>query len=320
MIGLRRSICFGWLAPSSGVDVRKIWDRAPHNAFTDLIRFRGRWYCVFREGEKHVSRDGSLRVIASTDGSSWKSAAHLTSSTADLRDPKVSITPGGRLMLTAAGALHQPNAHRHQTYAWFSDDGERWSDPAPIGEPDYWLWRVAWHEGTAYAAGYGTTEQNRGTRLYKSTDGVVFTSLVANLRLDGFPNESTIRFMPDGTAMCLMRRDANHASALLGEARPPFTEWTWHELGARLGGPNFIRTPGGKLLAAGRLHDGRTRTALAWIDTSAWKLTEFLSLPSGGDSSYPGLVWHQNVLWVSYYSSHEGKTSIYLARVRLNSV
>ncbi len=46
------------------VDVRRIWDRAPHNAFTDLLRFRGRWFCVFREGTAHVSPDGALRVLA----------------------------------------------------------------------------------------------------------------------------------------------------------------------------------------------------------------------------------------------------------------
>jgi hypothetical protein len=42
-----------------------------------------------------------------------------------------------------------------------------------------------------------------------------------------------------------------------------------------------------------------------------------LELPSGGDTSYPGMVWHEGILWMSYYSSHEGKTSIYLARIRL---
>ena len=42
-----------------------------------------------------------------------------------------------------------------------------------------------------------------------------------------------------------------------------------------------------------------------------------LTLPSGGDTSYAGMVWHADLLWVSYYSSHEGKTSIYLARVKL---
>jgi hypothetical protein len=42
-----------------------------------------------------------------------------------------------------------------------------------------------------------------------------------------------------------------------------------------------------------------------------------LTLPSGGDASYAGMVWHANLLWVSYYSSHEGKTAIYLARVKV---
>jgi hypothetical protein len=28
------------------------------------------------------------------------------------------------------------------------------------------------------------------------------------------------------------------------------------------------------------------------------------------------MVWHDDLLWISYYSSHEGKTSIYLAAIR----
>ncbi|MBT5884330.1 MAG: exo-alpha-sialidase, partial [Planctomycetaceae bacterium] len=32
---------------------------------------------------------------------------------------------------------------------------------------------------------------------------------------------------------------------------------------------------------------------------------------------YPGLVMHNGLLWISYYSSHEQKTSIYLAKVRI---
>ena len=40
-----------------------------------------------------------------------------------------------------------------------------------------------------------------------------------------------------------------------------------------------------------------------------------LTLPSGGDTSYAGMVWHDDFLWMSYYSSHEGGTSIYLAKV-----
>src|SRR5215510_4873927 len=75
------------------VEVKRIWDAAPHNAFTDLIRFKGRWFCVFREGQAHVSPDGALRVITSKEGKAWTSAARLTYPKADLRDAKITVTP-----------------------------------------------------------------------------------------------------------------------------------------------------------------------------------------------------------------------------------
>ena len=31
------------------IEVKKIWDAGAHNAFTDLIRWRDKWYCAFRE-------------------------------------------------------------------------------------------------------------------------------------------------------------------------------------------------------------------------------------------------------------------------------
>ena len=105
------------------VEVRKIWDRAPHNAFTDLARFRDRWYCVFREGQSHVSPDGAVRLLTSADGTAWESAALLRSDRADLRDPKITVTPEGRLMLNAGAALHRPTGFTHQSLAWFSTDG-----------------------------------------------------------------------------------------------------------------------------------------------------------------------------------------------------
>ncbi|MET8233218.1 hypothetical protein ABZS77_21380 [Micromonospora sp. NPDC005298] len=43
-----------------------------------------------------------------------------------------------------------------------------------------------------------------------------------------------------------------------------------------------------------------------------------MTLPSGGDTSYPGLVWHNDLLWVSYYSSHEERTCVYVAEVSLS--
>ena len=321
----RRAVLLGLLCPlvcgaasaqndATIVDVRKIWDAGEHNAFTDLIRFRSRWYCVLREGQAHVSPDGAIRVLVSKDGRDWQPAARLTSSGGDLRDPKICETPRGELMLTAAAALHPPASAKHQTLVWFSRDGSEWGQPVPIGEPDFWLWRVRWHKATAYGAGYGTAGQ-RLTRLYSSVDGRQFNTLVLTLCDRGFPNESTLVFLPGDEALCLARRDPD--SALLGRARPPYTEWIWRDLGVRVGGPNLIRLPSGRLIAAGRLYDGQTRTSICELNVASARLTELLALPSRGDSSYPGLVWHDSLLWVSYYSSHEGKTSIYLAKVRL---
>jgi hypothetical protein len=219
-------------------------------------------------------------------------------------------------MLTAAAALHQPAPARHQTMAWFSRDGREWSEPAEIGEPDPWLWRVTWHGAAAFGVAYHTAGGNF-TRLYTSPDGVRFRPLVERLFDRGYSNESALVFLPGGTALCLLRRDREQATAQLGSARPPYTEWSWKDLGVRIGGPNLLRLPDGRLIAAGRLYDGRVRTAVCRLDAESGTLEEILALPSGGDSSYPGLVWHGGRLRVSYYSSHEGKTGIYLAVIKL---
>jgi hypothetical protein len=300
------------------VEARKIWGRAPHNAFTDLARFRDRWYCVFREGKSHVSPDGALRVLTSDDGKMWESAALIRSQTEDLRDPKITVTPDGALQMLAGAALHRPQGNTFRSLVWFSRDGRDWGEPAEVGDPNYWLWRVTWHKKAAYGVGYECGSR-KDARLYRSGDGRKFETLVGALYDKGYPNETALVFLPDDTCLCLLRRDEAPATGLLGTARPPYKEWAWKDLGQRIGGPAMIRLPDGRLLAAVRLYDRKVRTSLCAVDAGAGKLDELMVLPSGGDTSYAGLVWHEGVLWVSYYSSHEGRTSIYLARVRLRN-
>ena len=45
----------------------------------------------------------------------------------------------------------------------------------------------------------------------------------------------------------------------------------------------------------------------------AGTLTTLAVLPSGGDTSYPGMVIDDDRLLLSYYSGHEDRTAIYLA-------
>jgi len=310
------SFCAARLVAADLVESHKIWDAAPHNAFTDLARFHDKWWCVFREGKGHVSPDGKVRVLRSDDGAKWDSAALLTSTDGDLRDPKITITPGDRLMLTAAIAYPPDAKVKHQSVVYFSSDGTSWQGPVMVGDPNMWLWRVTWHKGKACGVGYDTSGE-KFVRLYESSDGRAFRPLVSRLFDQEHPNETSLLFLPDDTALCLLRRDGPKGTGLLGSAKRPYTDWTWKDSGTKIGGPHMIRLPDGRLVAGVRLYDGGARTAITSIDPQTGKLTELLRLPSGGDTSYPGLVWHDKLLWISYYSSHEAKTSIYLAKAKI---
>lgn len=299
------------------IDVRKIWDKATHNAFTDLLRHNDRWYCVFREGRKHVSPDGSLRVITSTDGKDWKSLSLVSHPIDDLRDAKLSVTPDGRFMLNGAG-MQADKPIRYHSMSWFSsDNGRTWDKGRRIGDPGFWLWRAHWHGDSVYSMGYRTDRDRdkRIMRFYKSRDGKTFAPHIKEVNVPNGVGEDRILFLKDGSALCLLRHETGNKMALLGTSQPPFTEWKWRELNLRIGGPNMVQLPDGRILAATRLYEPRQRTSLSWIDTKDATMTEALKLPSGGDTSYPGMVLHDSQLWVSYYSSHEGKASIYLARV-----
>ena len=101
----------------------------------------------------------------------------------------------------------------------------------------------------------------------------------------------------------------------LGRAKPPYTDWTWCDIDMKLGGPDAILLPSGTWVLGSRLYGPRgSRTVLARLEDDG-RTTQVLRLPSGGDTSYPGMCVHDGKLWVSYYSSHEGKTSIYLTVV-----
>ena len=81
-------------------------------------------------------------------------------------------------------------------------------------------------------------------------------------------------------------------------------------------GPNFIRLQNGQLSASGRHYGYEHTTVLARMTHDSYNTV--LTLPCGDDCSDPGMVWHHGLLWMSYYSSHEGKANIYLARIRLS--
>ncbi len=111
--------------------------------------------------------------------------------------------------------------------------------------------------------------------------------LITHLDVPGHPNETTLRFLPDGEMVALVRREGGNTFGWIGRSKAPYKEWTWKETKHRLGGPNFIRLPDGTLWAAGRSYPGGAKTALARM-TADGDYEPVLTFPSGGDTSYAG--------------------------------
>lgn len=305
------------------LSLTKVWGKADHNAFTDLIQFKNNYYLVFRESTDHAADiDGTLRVLQSSDGQNWKSVAHIESPNIDLRDPAFSIHPDGRLQINSGGSLYvNGELTQINSFVSFSEDGVTWTTPEKV-IPDEWLWRVSWQDNIGYGIAYKISDYTDLKKpwsaiLYKTADGLSYEK-VADLNLSHQPSEATIRFQSDGTAIALMRS----GRGLIGQAKPPYTDWVWHELLTHLGGPNFVILPSGSMWGASRILKVEESRLKGYTAVAKMTLTSYqpeLILPSGGDTGYPGLLYKNGTLWVSYYSSHEGKSQIYLAKILLPS-
>ena len=292
-----------------------IWNRSVHNAFTDLARFKGNWYCVFRESSEHMRGVGRIRLLRSRNCERWESLRLFSQTGVDLRDPKLSVTTQGRLMLLAGGTVFDGNQYvGRQPRVAFSGDGIGWSRLERVLEDGDWLWRVTWHVDCAYGITYRLKSAKIWTvSLVRSRDGLEYEEL-CDLGVNGKPNEATIRFKANGSAIALVRREGGDKKGWVGTSAPPYTAWSWTSLPHRLGGPNFLILPTGEMWAGTRIIRGNeARTWLGPLTETTFSPS--VELPSGGDCSYPGMVWFRGRIWVSYYSSHEGKSNIYLARV-----
>ncbi|MBK8975625.1 MAG: exo-alpha-sialidase [Planctomycetes bacterium] len=321
------------------VAVDEIWARAPHAAFVDLERHRGALWCAFREGSGHVpGTNGVIRVLHGTpDGQRWESAALLDVAGLDLRDPKLSVTPRGELMVLMGGSEYRGRERvamqPHAAFGRPDDAGEgiTFAPPAPIALPTEvasgqdWLWRVTWRGDVGYGVVYQPGAGGNRLHLVATTDGRSYRS-VTELDLDPASRggETTLRFLPDGRMLALVRTEGGDRNARLGCATSPFTAWTWVTLPHRIGGPDLLVLPGPTgptLLAAGRAYDPDGSHTALWRVTLDGGSDRLLTLPSGGDTSYPRLVPCETDdgprLLCAYYSSHlGGRTSILLATLR----
>lgn len=320
--------------------VRRIYEDGWHNAFTDFLRFKGRYYVCFRNGLSHVSPEGKAVVIASDDLVEWRRTGVPVNTAGDDRDPHMAAT-GDRLFMYV-GSVTRPGPELTgndvirviRTHCVYSEDGETWSEPAPVYRDGYWLWGVGRVDDRFYGLAYGNEPEDRDRQstelhLLQSTDGLGW-ELVSVVTRNG--SEATFRITADG-AMRVAIRGGNENRFTVATAESPYTDWQLQDLGEVIPAPLLV-VAGGREYVIGRQHvrDSADREQIVERRTSVWRVEEdgvvhVLDLPSGGDTSYVGAVQQEDgALLLSYYSQHEVETgekhflypaNIYLAKVRL---
>ncbi|APZ92240.1 hypothetical protein [Fuerstiella marisgermanici] len=323
---------------SPGVRVQNVsraFHNGEHNAFTDLIRWKGKYWLTFRScPDGHmVFSTSSIMVLSSEDAKTWDTVHKFSVPLRDTRDPHFLEFQGKLFIYTGTwysgeGELPREDydINKHLGYTVWTDDGKTWSAPHQMeGTYGHYIWRAVTDGETAYLCGrrkraYSEAESGAGGAsilegaLLESSDGINwrFRSLFQTQQ----GNETAFQIQPDGTMLALSRQRGS--TAQLARSRPPYQTWDRKELPHYVGGPLLAKW-GDHWLVGGRKNTAAgPKTALYWLIDD--ELKPIAELPSGGDNSYPGFVEvdAQHGL-LSWYSSHEkdddGKTitAIYVA-------
>ncbi len=315
-------------------NIRRVFHNGEHNAFTDLVRFKDRFFLTFRScPDGHmVHPTASIIILSSTDAMQWEQVHRFHVDKRDTRDPHFLVFKDTLFVYTGtwycgdtSPRSEDYDLNQHLGYAAWSGDGVEWHSPIMLeGTFGHYIWRASAFGGKAYLCGrrkkdFAMAPRGEGpmveSAMLESDDGLIWRTRALFQEVDG--DETAFQFEADGSIVAIGRR--GRANAQLLRSRRPYILWERKELDRYIGGPLLTRW-GNRCVVGGRktVADRGPTTSLCWLVND--QLQEFAELPSGGDNSYPGLIeispTHSIVSW---YSSHEKNangrsiTAIYLA-------
>ena len=314
--------------------VRRVFHNGQHNAFTDLIRFKGTFYLTLRScPDGHmVHPTSSIIILSSTDAQQWKQVHRFSVEKRDTRDPHFLAFKDRLFVYTGTWYSGETtlksedyDLNKHLGYAVWSEDGAQWHGPIMLeGTFGHYIWRANSFYGKAYLCGrrkknFAMAPRGEGSlvesAMLESDDGLIWRTRTLFQEVNG--DETAFQFETDGSIIAIGRRGRDNAQLL--RSRPPYTQWERKDLDRYIGGP-LLAVWGGRYVVGGRKNVGDRgyKTSMCWLVDD--QLHEFAELPSGGDNSYPGFVeLSPTRALMSWYSSHEqdarGKaiTAIYMA-------
>lgn len=299
--------------PVKPLEVRKVFTNSKHNAFTAMRRFKGDLYLAFRAGDAHNSPEADVLVLKSKDGKEWTEAKRVNVARDD-RDPQMVATDKSLFLYIPA-----MNGAVLETWLTRTDDGMNWSEPVKVYEPQFILWKPNLYNGVFYAAAHKKDETSGGkgreVHLVKSADGVQWEK-VSTIRGGNWESETTLLIEANGHATAFLRQKYGSPQAQVLESDPPHVEWKARDAGVPHFSGHSVHTFQGTTYLLTRLRKGKEFGSIIYTYADG-KLTPYCELPAGGDCAYLEAVEDGNNMLVSYYSTHEGTTDIYLATVPL---
>lgn len=292
-----------------------IWEGDSHAAFTSLIFFNDYLYCAFRNANQHVDTNGkdngSICIIRSKDGEEWGAFITFKDSDYDLRDPQLSVTPSGELMLLAEKVQYNEGLAktRNTAVSFITEDGEY----TPISNIHFdaydnwnWIWNIEWIDGAAYGFCYIPF-----FGLVKSEDGINY-ELVEKIYLDGNPTEASVAKLDKNHLLAIVRRDS---LAALGIYNLTDKQWQWKDCDEKIACPKIIKVKR-NLLVVGRSYKYGSQTSLYRFSKYKQELVPIVRISGDKDCSYPGIVYKNRELYISWHKGDANSSNIYLTSLR----
>lgn len=290
-----------------------------HNAFTDTIFWKNRYYMIFTKSTSHLFSDKSrLVLMRSQNGKDWKEIASFSIPKQDIRDPKFAVFNDHLFIYVLKNVDF--TAEPYSTAYTMSDDGVNWSKLKDISHKGWLFWRPKTMDSiTWYVPAYWY--EHGKSILLKSKNGIDW-EVVSEIYNGDRNDETAIEFLPNGTMICTARLEGSdswtgdpNAATFIGSATPPYAQWSGTKTKiTRLDGP-FLFSYKGSIFAVGRRHVGspgflneigsiwgRKRTSLYQIMEN--NLIFISDFPSAGDTSYASGVVKEDELSLIYYTSN----------------
>jgi len=281
-----------------------IWWDGYHNAFTDIIEFKGNYYCTFRHGTQHsLQGKGEIYILKSSNLKNWEHIRKFPP-LKDSRDPKFFIFKEklGVLFFTYQDIN---TTTKKDAYISYTDDGENFSSLIKISQDNLCFWRIRNYREKLYATAYSSGENKAdwGSYLFVSEDGENFEKISTIVKGE-YANETDLLF-EENKCYAVVRREGEMKTSVLSISEYPFEKWENYPLNEVVKGLHILKYRG-KIYIAGRVFKNEEReTEILCLDIDRKKLEFETILPSGGDTLYCGSIVKNDKIYLSYYSQHE---------------